>query len=130
MGYAAAGLAGSAPMRTGWLAWRLGLAAFIVPFMFIENNALLLGQDSLWSVAQATITALVGVAALAVATIGYLRRPISILERLLYFFAAVLLIHPSFALSLVGLSLGAVLVAFHAYQRRREIQGTTSGTAR
>jgi TRAP transporter 4TM/12TM fusion protein len=127
--YAAAGLAGSAPMRTGWLAWRLGLAAFIVPFMFLENNALLLGQDSLWSVAQATVTALVGVTALAVATIGYLRRPISLLERLLYFVAAVLLIHPSFSLSLVGLSLGAALIAFHAYQRRREIRGMTPGTA-
>jgi TRAP transporter 4TM/12TM fusion protein len=127
--YAAAGLAGSSPMLTGWLACRLGLAGFIVPFMFLENNALLLGQDRLWNIVPATVTALIGVSALAVATIGYLRRPIGLLERGFYFVAAILLIHPSIVLSLVGFGLTAILVALHAYHCRREARSVAPGAA-
>ena len=117
--YAAAGIAGAPAMRTGWLACKLGLSAFIVPFMFVQNNSLLLGQDTWLNTALASGTALIGVAALSVATIGYLRRPISFLEQLIYFVVAVLLIHPSLTLSAIGLGIGAILVAYHLFTQPR-----------
>src|SRR5699024_6317979 len=40
--YAAAGIAGSEPMKTGMTAVRLGIAAFIVPYIFVYGESLLL----------------------------------------------------------------------------------------
>ena len=111
--FAAAGIAGAPAMRTGWIACKLGLSDFIVPFMFTHTNALFLGQDTWLNIALASGTALIGVAVLSVATIGYLRRPITWLEQLAYFVVAVLLIHPWLTLSAIGLGIGGILVACH-----------------
>jgi TRAP transporter 4TM/12TM fusion protein len=126
--FAAAGIAGAPAMRTGWIACKLGLSAFIVPFMFAHTNALFLGQDTWLNLTLASGTALIGVAALSVATIGYLCRPITRLEQLAYFVVAVLLIHPSLTLSVIGIGVGGVLVAFHllAHPRGAAIARTPS----
>ncbi|MEW5914500.1 MAG: TRAP transporter fused permease subunit [Thermodesulfobacteriota bacterium] len=68
--YAAAGLAGSGPMRTGFWAFGLGIAGFLVPFYFVFHPALIL-QGSWWQVLTAAAGALVGLAALAGALEGW-----------------------------------------------------------
>jgi len=58
--YAAAGISGANPMETSVVSFKIGIAAFIVPFMFFYNSALLM--DAPWlSVTQAAITAIAGV---------------------------------------------------------------------
>ena len=58
--YAAAGISGANPMETSVASFKIGIAAFIVPFMFFYNGALLM--DAAWfSIAQAAVTAIVGV---------------------------------------------------------------------
>ena len=58
--YAAAGISGANPMETSVASFKIGIAAFIVPFMFFYNGALLM--DAPWySIAQAAVTAIVGV---------------------------------------------------------------------
>jgi len=108
--FVAAGIAGSEPMRTGVTAVKLGVAAFIVPFMFIFNQSLMMIGSPL-EVASAFITAAVGCCAIAAAVEGYAIRETNILERVLLFFAAILLIHPGLITDLVGLGLlGVVLI--------------------
>jgi TRAP transporter 4TM/12TM fusion protein len=116
--YAAAGIADAPPMRTGWIAWKLGLAAFIVPFMFTENTALFIGQAAVFDTVQATLTGLLGVACLAMATIGYLFGPITLYERGGYFLASLLLLYPTVLVSLFGIAIAGVLLAVHISKYR------------
>lgn len=63
--FAAAGISGSHPMKTGLSAFQLGLAAYIVPFMFYFSPELLMIDGTVMTVSLAVISALVGVYFLA-----------------------------------------------------------------
>ena len=69
--YAGASIAGANAMQTGWRAFRLGIVAYIIPFIFVFQPALLLtGEFS--HVAQALVTSFIGVITLAGGMQGYL----------------------------------------------------------
>ncbi len=105
--FATAGLAGAAPMRVGATAVKLGIAAYIVPFMFVYSGALLLrGEAS--QVALAIPTALVGIWALAR---GLQDRRSGLAVRAALAVAAVTLIKPGVYTDVAGaLIIGAALV--------------------
>ena len=124
--YAAAAIAGSNMWVTGWAAFRLGIAGYIVPFMFAYGPSLLL-IGSFWEVTLTVATALVGVASLAVGVSGYLLCTLTIGERMLAIVAAMLLIAPSVQLILPGLALMAVLVII---QRKRKQKASLSAASR
>jgi TRAP-type uncharacterized transport system fused permease subunit len=68
--YAAAGISGANAMETSVASFKIGIAAFIVPFMFFYNGALLM--NGAWpTIAQALVTATVGVFLLASAVQGW-----------------------------------------------------------
>ena len=71
--YAAASLANTDPMKTGWIAMRFGWIAFVIPFLFIRSPSLLL-EGSLTSIVIAFITALLGVWLICAAFAGYATR--------------------------------------------------------
>ncbi|MDK2816848.1 MAG: hypothetical protein PWR22_1477 [Moorella sp. (in: firmicutes)] len=106
--YTAAGLANADAFKTGITAFKLGIAAYIVPFMFVFNPALLLIGISPAALVQAAITSMVGVYFLAAATEGWLRGKTNLLERLLLFGASVMLINPGILTDLMGLVLGGI----------------------
>ncbi len=112
--YAGAALAGADTMRTGWAAWKIALAGFLLPFMFVYNPALLLAGKA-GEAALASITALVGAACLAAAVVGFIRRHLSAFERVISLAAAVLLIKPGWMTDLVG---GGLIVVLLLLQRR------------
>jgi TRAP transporter 4TM/12TM fusion protein len=58
--YAAAGISGANPMETSVASFKIGIAAFIVPFMFFYNSALLM-EGATITIVQASVTAVVGV---------------------------------------------------------------------
>ena len=70
--FAAAGLSGGSPMKTGWQSVKLALAGFIVPFMFVYNPQLLLENVTILSGIQVVLTSCVGVVLIAAAVEGYL----------------------------------------------------------
>jgi TRAP transporter 4TM/12TM fusion protein len=107
--YAASGIAGSDPLRTAITACRLGLAAFIVPYMFVYAPSLLL-IGSVSEIIISAITALVGVAALAASMVGWLRFKANLLERAFLLGAALSLIMPGLVTDSAGLA--CLLVAF------------------
>ncbi len=71
----AASLAGAPPMRTGFIAMRLGWTAYIVPFLFMFSPALLLQGGSTIETALAVATAIIGVWLISAGMIGYLAGP-------------------------------------------------------
>jgi TRAP transporter 4TM/12TM fusion protein len=104
--FATAGMAGASPMRVGVAAVKLGIAAYIVPFMFVYSGSLLLLGDVL-EIALAVPSALVGVWSLAK---GLQDRAIHMLPRCLFLIAALLLITPEFVSDLAGLGIVALSV--------------------
>ncbi len=102
--YAGAGISGADPFKTGFTAWRLGLAGFIVPFMFVYGPSLLL-QGSPGEIALTVVSASIGVISLASALEGYLIRQLSLWERALLLFGAVVLIKPGLITDVVGIGL-------------------------
>jgi TRAP-type uncharacterized transport system fused permease subunit len=107
--FAAASLAKANIWTTGWAAMRAGAPAYIVPFMFIYEPALLTIGD--WTtVLHATVTATVGVTLLAAGLFGYLLRPASMWQRAVLVIAALLLIKPGWITDLVGVALAAVVI--------------------
>ncbi len=102
--YAAAGVGETDPMRTGYAAWRIGLCAFLLPFMFVYGPILLMKGSAL-RIILATISGLFGVTALAASVQGYLFRKTNILERIALFGAALLLIDPGLTTDMIGYAL-------------------------
>ncbi len=100
--YAASAIAGSPMAATGWTAFKIGLAGYLVPFAFVFGPSLVL--EGPWTSAVVHFaTAALGVFALAGAVIGYVIRHNRRLESLALLVAAVALIAPSFLVSLAGL---------------------------
>lgn len=115
--YAAATIAKSDMWKTGWVAFRLGLPAYIVPFMFVYGESLLL-VGSISEIAITATTAMIGVALIAVAGEGYLLRPLNKIERVVAFSAALLLIAPSLWSMIPGLFLAFLLVIMNLKTRK------------
>ena len=124
--YAGAAIAGSDPMRTGYTAWRLGLAAFIVPFMFIYGPPLIM-VGTLIEIIQASVTALIGVAFLAASIQGFFLTRLVPVERIFLFAAALLLIKPGWMTDLAGIVIGMIIAVIHVSRYRKERQPARSG---
>jgi len=100
--YAAAGIANAPAMQTAVTAMVLALAGFLVPFLFVYGPALLL-QGSVFAILTAFISGTVGVIALAASTMGYARRPLGPLERVVLGAASISLIAPGLVTDGIGL---------------------------
>lgn len=105
--YAAAGIAGSNPFRTGNTAFRLGIAKALVPFVFVYSPSLLLVADGFtWSAFFVTLTgAMLGIACLGVAFSGFLLVPVSKPWRFWIGAVSLLFIAPGLTTMALGLAL-------------------------
>ena len=102
--FTAAGISGANANKTGFRAFRYGLMAFIIPFMFLCAPELLLDAAP-GTVALATCTAILGVICLVITLEGYFIRFWAVCSRILMAFAAILLIIPGITTDLIGLGL-------------------------
>lgn len=120
--YTAAGIAGGEPFRTGFVATRLGLTGFVVPFMFVYGPPLLL-YGSAVEVAQSIATALLGTLMLAVALEGFLLAPVPAWGRAMLGLGALGLIKPGWMTDLAGLALlvPVLFVQIRAWRRLRPL---------
>ncbi len=91
--FAAAGVAGARPMRTGFEAMRFGWPAYVVPFLFALSPSLIL-RGPAGVTAISVVTAVIGVALVSVAMAGFYRRSLSAAERLLIGIAGLFILLP------------------------------------
>ena len=102
--YAGAGLAGADPMKTGYAAWKLGLSAFILPFMFVYGPALLL-KGSLGMLLVTLIASTLGIYALSATIQDYMVGKLGLIKRMVLFIAAMFLIFPELVTDIIGFGL-------------------------
>jgi TRAP-type uncharacterized transport system fused permease subunit len=116
-GYAAASIAGTPVMRTGIEAFRVAFVGFTLPFIFVYRPQLLLldpatgGLAPAWSVVEPVFAGTLGVVAFAAGLAGFLRAPLSGLQRVLAFAAAGLLLAPGPSVALAGIAVPVLDVA-------------------
>jgi TRAP transporter 4TM/12TM fusion protein len=120
--YAAAGIAGSPPVKTGVTAAVLAAAGFAVPFMFVYEPALLL-QGSPVDTSIAVAGGLLGLTALAAAAMGFLRGPLSGPERGVLLVAAIALLTPGLASRGLGLAVLLTLAWWSGRNSREVVEG-------
>jgi TRAP transporter 4TM/12TM fusion protein len=109
--YAAAGISGANPMETSMASFKIGIAAFIVPFMFFYNSAILM-EGSTLEVLRAGATAVIGVFLLSSAVQGwFLGGRVVWFLRLLLIVAALTMIEGGLVTDLIGVALGGLAFA-------------------
>jgi len=121
-----AAITGGNPYKTIMMAWKYTLPAFLVPFMFTlhPDGIGLLLKGSWGNIAWTTITAAVGLAALAGLT-GWLLMKTTWFERGLLVAAGLVLVYPSLLEDVISLMLFAVAAA-PQYMHRRSATGRLS----
>lgn len=107
--YAAAGIARSDPNATGFMAVKMALAGFLIPYIFCYNPGLLMINATSAEIAFYVITAAVGIASLSFASVGYWMRNLYLWERLPLIGAAIALIFPGLYTDLIGAGIMAAV---------------------
>ncbi|MDA7599447.1 TRAP transporter permease [Alphaproteobacteria bacterium] len=120
--YAAAGIAGSNPFKTGNTAFRLGIAKALVPFVFVYSPALLLIADGFtWQIFTITLAgAMIGIGLIGAAFTGYMLAPMPMWSRWYVGLVALLIVAPGFNTMLVG-ALLLVPVAIQQFIARKAL---------
>jgi TRAP-type uncharacterized transport system fused permease subunit len=114
--YAAAGIARSDPIKTGWRAFSLDMRTFLLPYMFITAPQMLLINTTWIEALHIFVSASIGMYALAGAMQGYLITEARWHERVILFVSAIALVKPGLYSDLGGI-IGLALV--YALQRAR-----------
>ena len=107
--FAAAGLSGGDPMKTGVASVKLAIAGFIVPFMFVFSPQLMLINTTLVEGAWTAVTACIGVFMLAVAVEGYFCAKVALWLRAVILVGALGLMNPGMVTDAVGIACCVVL---------------------
>jgi TRAP transporter 4TM/12TM fusion protein len=108
--FAAAGLSGGDPMKTGFASVKLALAGFIIPYMFVYNTELLLLDTTLPVAIRVVITSSIGILMIGVAVEGFLKKEVPSILRVTTFVGALLLITANVIQDLIGFVLLAILL--------------------
>ncbi|RKQ35797.1 TRAP transporter permease [Oceanobacillus halophilus] len=120
--FAAAGITGTDPMKTGFQAFKLGLAAFIVPFMFFFSPELLLQSDSTVGIIIASITALVGVYLLSAAVQAwFLGKHAQWYSRIFLMVAALLFMLSSLYTDLVAIGIVLLVIVIQKFINKSDM---------
>jgi TRAP transporter 4TM/12TM fusion protein len=118
--YAGAAIARANPMKTGVIATRLAVGAFILPYIYVLSPQLLLIDVTFLGVLQPIVTSIVGMSAIGAALTGFLLRRLSVVERLILAAAGLCLVDPGWITDLIGVAAVAAVVLYQVLRNRTE----------
>lgn len=107
--FIAAGISGAPMMKTALTACRLAITIFILPYIFVYNNALLF-IGSWWEIAWSALCALIAVYALSVCVQNYLEGILPTISRLLLAASCICLVMPSYQLNIIGMVMAVIII--------------------
>ncbi len=109
----AAGIAKSNWFKTALVSVKLGVVAFIIPYFFVLNPALV-GRSDTWNVITYTISAFLGAILLAYGFFGRVKSHFNLIFRVLYIGSGFLLMCPNHILSIIGLGIGLPIFLYQS----------------
>ena len=126
--FAAAAITGGDPYKTTLQCWKYTVPAFLVPFMFVLDPSglglLLMGSTKAlaaanwWSIAEVTITAAVGIAALAAGFQGWALAKTNTVERVMFIVAGFALVYPTTTADVIGFGLVVTAIVLQVLRRK------------
>jgi len=120
--FVAAGIADSPMMKTALTACRLAIVIFILPYIFVYNNALLM-IGNFWQIIWVSLTALLGVFALAAAVQNFMSKKLPFLLRIVLFGTSFSLIVPGLKTDLLGIILLFSIIFYQTPQLGKRFKG-------
>ena len=117
--YAGSAIAKSDPMKTAFNATRLAIAAFLVPYIFCMNPAMLFIDTTPIDVVLIIITSFAGMIAIASALEGYMLRNLNALERILLAAGGLAMLIPGAVTDLIGVGILAAMVVLQLLGRKK-----------
>ncbi|WP_090397044.1 TRAP transporter permease [Natribacillus halophilus] len=129
--YAGAGIARANPMRTGVTAFKLAIAAFIIPYVFVANPVIVLQGD--WTFAELAVpllTAMIGMIAVSASLMNYFFAVPTIIERLVIFAAGIMAVYPlDIWISLAGIAILVLIAVIQHFRKKRQGQDPEATSA-
>ncbi len=119
--YAGAAIAQANPMKTAVTATKLAIGAFIVPYVFALNPAMLFIDTTAWEVIQISITSLVGIFAVSAALEGYLLHRMPWYQRIISAVGGLMLIYPGAVTDTLGIALVVIIVVLQILVRNKKV---------
>ena len=110
--YAGSAIAKSNPMKTGINASKLAIGAFVVPYIFCMNPAMLLIDVTAFKVVQIIVTSLIGIFGVAAAMNGFLFRKISWPVRIIICVAGLMMMDPTVITDIVGIIFMVIVLSY------------------
>ena len=117
--YAGSAIAKSNPMKTALNASRLAIAAFIVPYIFAFNPAMLFIDTGVLGVVTIIVTSLIGLFGVAAGLEGYMFANLNVIERLLSIVGGLCLIIPGTVTDIVGIVLVGISAALQMMKKKK-----------
>lgn len=117
--YAAAAIAQDSMLKTAFQAMKLGVVAYLVPFIFVFKPALLLIGSPL-EILDSVIFGIVGVIILAIAVEGHLFRDLKIWMRMILFASGLTVMIPGFIYDVMGLIVSSPIIIYEFMKGRRK----------
>ncbi|OON86725.1 C4-dicarboxylate ABC transporter [Oribacterium sp. C9] len=108
--YAGSAIAKADPMKTAFNATRLAIGAFLVPYIFSLNPAMLLIDTDGIGVVMIVITSFIGMFAISAALEGYTIRPINMVTRILCALAGLMMLYPGTITDIIGIAIIAAII--------------------
>ena len=118
--YAGSAIANSNPFKTGVIATRLAITAFIIPYIFAFNPKMLFINASVVEVILLIVTSLVGIFALSAGLEGYMFRKMKVYEIIPLIIGGLLMIYPGTVSDVIGIILVAVVTGYQLYVAKTE----------
>ncbi len=116
--YAGAAIAQANPMKTALTSTKLAIGAFIVPYVFALNPAMLFIDTTAFEVVTICITSLVGMFGVSAALQGYLFTNMKWYERVVSAVGGLLLIYPGLVTDVVGLALVGIMIIVQIVEKK------------
>ena len=123
---AGAGIAGASTIKTGLNASRLGISAYVAPYVFVLNPVLLLINTHDWStpmfvlmILEAAIITIVGMVCLAMGLSGYCVMPCSIWERAILIAGGIFMVMPYTWSDILGIAILVIMIVQQKLRKRK-----------
>ncbi len=117
--YAGAAIAQANPMKTAFTATKLAIGAFIVPYVFALNPAMLFINTTVAQVILICVTSLVGIFAVSASFEGYLLTNMKMYERIISVVGGLLLIYPGIVTDIIGVALVVFILAIQMVSKKQ-----------
>ena len=118
--FAASGISGGDPIKTGVHSAKLAIAAFIIPYMIVLQPALLMVDVTILQIVWVTFSAIIGMIGIGAGIIGYWYRKLMWFERIILIGAGLAMIYPETISDIIGLGVFVIMFAIQFIGNKKE----------